>query len=213
MSSRSHHHRLRVSVLSGIGLLGALASGASAAYVADTSFEAAVCPPLSYVYNPLGSPWTFQGASGVTQHPTAFFSPPPPSGVQVAFLQSRNVGTQDGEISQPIVLPAAPSFTLTYLHAGRHHSFYTGNLTYEVLLDTLVISTQSTVSFQPFTPVSIPFTATPGPHTLTFRVFANVPLADNTTFFDDVDITAVPAASSIALVLPAAALAIRRRRR
>lgn len=205
-------HRVCVgTAVAGVSLALSLVPQAAASIVADGSFEAASCPPNWFVYNATGSPWTFVEGSGVTEPPSPFGAPPPPSGVQVAFLQTRPP-LQLSAITQSIVLPAATSYTLSYLHAGRNMGLHAGNVLYEVLIETTVISAQSTTSGLPFTPVSIPFTASPGAHTLTFRLHAATPAGDNTAFFDDVAIIAVPTPGAAALALAGAAFGVRRRR-
>lgn len=211
MSPRIPHHGF-VPLLVGLGLIGSLVTGSSAAIVADGSFETAACSPGWFTYNPASTPWTHVDGSGVTEPPSPFGSPPPPSGFQVGFLQTRLAPPHLSAFFQSITLPAASSFTLTYLHAGRDYAGYTGNVTYEILIDSTVISSQSTVTGLPFTPVSIPFTASPGAHTLTFRLHAMTALGDNTAFFDDVDISFVPTPGGATLAGLAGALALRRRR-
>lgn len=204
-------HCLPACVLASVGMLGSLTNSASA-LVLDSSFEAASCPPNWFVYRPTGTPWTFVDGSGVTRPPSPFGSPLPPSGVQVAFLQSRLALPHTSEFSQVVTLPAAPSYTLSYLHAGRSTPGFPGNLQYEVLIGSTVIASLSTFSSQPFTLVSIPFTAGTGLQTLTFRVSATAPLVDNTAFFDDVTITGVPTPGTAVLSAFGGLVVLRRRR-
>jgi hypothetical protein len=198
----------------GLSLIGAFAS-TSSAFVSDGSFEAAACLPGQFVYNALGSPWTYVDGSGVAGVGSVFSAPPPPSGTKVAFLQARPSVPQTSLFFQSITLPANGSYTLSYLHAGRPAfvpGLIEGNLQYEVLLDTTVIATQSTVSGQPFTPVAIPFSANAGTYTLTFRVSPTAPLIDNTAFFDSVGCTLVPTPGAASLAGVGAMLVLRRRR-
>lgn len=208
------HSTRRSATLAALVLATTVAAPASASIVADPSFEAAAYPPNWYAYNATGSPWTFAGNSGVTYLPSApFGSSPAPSGVQVAFLQTNVFPTGWGDISQPITLPATGTYTLSYLHAGRYSNFGGfGNTTYDVLIDSIIVATHSTVTAQPFTPVSFNFTASGGAHTLSFRFNAIQPFGDNTVLFDDVEITAVPAPGPLAIAAAAGIFFARRRR-
>jgi len=190
---------------------GAVCCAQVSAQVADGSFETPAMLPGSFVYNPGGSPWTFAGNSGITAPVSAFTFLPPPSGNQVAFLQSDTNPANFGSISQSIFLPFTGPYTLSYLDAGRHFGGnFAGNMAYEVWLGSSLLANMATVTNQPFTPQSIPFTATTGFHTLEFRVSASQPVGDNTAFFDSV--TIVPAPGSIALLAAASGLVALRRR-
>lgn len=196
-------------------LVGLSATQAQGSFVVDGSFETPPLSPGQYIYNPSGSPWTFSPLhSGIDRPASAFFAPPPPAGVQAAFLQaSANSVSAHGWISQVITLPIAGTYSLDYLHAGRHNSFFTGNVQYEVLLGTTVIGTSSTTSFQPYTPVSFHFFSNVVTDTLTFRILSTQPLGDNTAFFDAVDVTLVPAPGAAALAGTGGLLLACRRRR
>ncbi len=164
------------------------------AFVTDGSFELPSLPANTYLYNPLGSPWTYSGNSGVIYPSSAFGSPAAPAGNQVAFLQTDSLSAANfGQFSQPITLPSTGTYTLSYLDAGRSLGIYQGNVAYEVLLDTTLLATPATTSGQPFTSQSFSFTSTVGPHVLTFRVSATQPLGDDTAFFDNVVIVPEPA--------------------
>lgn len=199
-------------VVLGISPLALVTASASASIVADGGFENPALGPGQFWYNATGSAWTFTGNAGVDHPFSAFYAPPPPEGVQAAFLQSHQSSTfHYGAFSQAVNLPGGGSYVLSYLHAGRPEmSGWGGNVAYEVLLDSLVIATSSTISGQAYTPVSIPFSATAGPHVLTFRVSPSQPLGDNTSFIDDVGI--VPAPGSAGLATLAGLAALRRRR-
>lgn len=200
------------SVALGISTLVLVTAGASASIVVDGGFENPALGSGQFWYNATGSAWTFTGNAGVDHPFSGFYAPPPPEGVQAAFLQTdQSSASNYGALSQPINLPGAGSYVLSYLHAGRPMSYqWGGDVAYEVLLDSSVIATPSTASGQAYTPVSIPFSATAGTHVLTFRVSPSQPLGDNTSFIDDVGI--VPAPGSIGLAALAGLAALRRRR-
>ncbi len=169
-------------------------------FVTDGSFETPSIAANTFAYNPGGSPWTFTGNSGLINTPSAFASPPAPAGMQVAFLQTdgNNPGNF-GQFSQTVNLPITGNYTLSYLDAGRNiPPSFLGNVKYEIWLGASLISTNATTSGQPFTPQTVPFSATAGLHSLLFRIDPLQPVGDNTAFFDRVSI-GVPEPASAAL--------------
>jgi hypothetical protein len=157
--------------------------------VANGSFETPVLSSNSFSYDPGGATWTFLNDSGIINAPGAgFFGPPAPDGNQYAFLQSAD---NPGAFSQSIVFSLPGTYQLSYLVAGRSQTGgATGNLAYEILLDSLVIGNDATTTGQPFAVRSFNFVASSGSHTLTFESVPNG--ADNTAFFDLVAIHPVP---------------------
>jgi hypothetical protein len=169
--------------------LGALASSFGQS-IANGSFETPVLSSNSFLYDPGGATWTFLGDSGIINAPGAgFFGPLAPDGNQYAFLQSAD---NPGAFSQSIVFSLPGTYQLSYLVAGRsdNGTGATGNLAYEVLLDSVVIANDATTTGQPFTIRSFDFVVSSGSHTLTFEAVPNG--ADNTAFFDLVAIQPVP---------------------
>jgi len=118
-----------------------------------------------------------------------------------------------GAFSETINFTLSGAYLLSYLVAGRpgNGGGATGNLRYQILLDSTVIATDATTSSQPFTAELFQFTATAGNHILLFEV-APGSAGDNTAFFDRVSIQ-VPEPGTVFLLLTfAPALrAIRRR--
>lgn len=167
--------------------------------VANGSFEAPVLNANSFLYDPAGATWAFVNDSGIINAPGAgFFGQAAPDGNQYAFLQTAG---NTGAFSQSIVFSLPGTYELSYLVAGRpdNGEGATGNLGYEVLLDSLVIGNDSTVTGQPFTLRSFDFVASSGSHTLTFEAVPNS--GDNTAFFDSVAIRAVPEPTVTVFVL------------
>ena len=167
--------------------LSTLASGQT---VANNSFETPALGTNSFLYNPIGATWSFLGDSGIINSPgEGFFGPPALAGVQYAFLQS--AGTQ-GAFSQTISFTLSGTYRLSYLVAGRSNNGHgaAGDLSYQVLLDSLVIGIDSTTSAQPFTVRTFDFVASSGSHILSFNAVSSG--GDNTAFFDLVAIQIVP---------------------
>jgi hypothetical protein len=178
--------------------LGAFASSFGQS-VANGSFETPVLSSNSFLYDPSGATWTFLNDAGIISAPGAgFFGPPAPDGNQYAFLQS---ATNPGAFSQTITFTLSGTYRLSYFVAGRSDNGQgaAGDLSYQVLLDSLVIGSDSTTTAQPFTLRSFDFVASSGSHTLTFESVPNG--ADNTAFFDLVAIQPVPEPAVSVLVL------------
>ena len=167
--------------------------------VANFSFETPTLSANSFLYNPIGATWSFLGDSGIINSPgEGFFGPPAPAGVQYAFLQS--AGTQ-GAFSQTISFTLSGTYRLSYLVAGRSNNGHgaAGDLSYQVLLDSLVIGSDATTSAQPFTLRTFDFVASSGSHVLSFNAVSSG--GDNTAFFDLVTIQIVPEPPVGALML------------
>jgi hypothetical protein len=100
-----------------------------------------------------------------------------------------------GAFAESVTFSLAGDYRLSYMVAGRpdNGEGAAGNLGYEVLLDSMVISNGSTTTAQPFTARTIDFVATtPGAHTVTFQALASPNSGDDTGFFDVVTIQPVP---------------------
>src|SRR3989440_7032563 len=158
--------------------------------VANSSFETPALSSNSFLYDPSGATWTFLNNAGIINAPGAgFFGPPAPDGNQYAFLQS---ATNPGAFSQTIMFTLSGTYRLSYLVAGRANDGEgaTGDLSYQVLFDSLVIGSDATTTSQTFTLRSFDFVASAGRHILTFEPMQDS--ADNTAFFDMASIQAVP---------------------
>ena len=171
-------------------LLSAVASSPGQS-VANGSFETPLLSLDSFLYNPTGATWTFFNNAGIISAPGAgFFGPTAPDGSQYAFLQSAD---GPGAFFQSIVFSLPGTYRLSYLVAGRSDNGEgaTGNLAYQILLDSTVIANDATTTGQPFTVRSFDFVASPGGYTLSFEAVPDGG-ADNTAFFDLIGIQAVP---------------------
>jgi hypothetical protein len=158
--------------------------------VANSSFETPALSSDSFLYDPSGATWTFVNNAGIINAPGAgFFGPSAPDGSQYAFLQS---ATTPGAFSQTITFTLSGTYRLSYFVAGRSDNGEgaAGDLSYQVLFDSLVIGSDATTTAQPFTLRSFDFVASSGSHTLTFEAMPDG--ADNTAFFDVVSIQGVP---------------------
>ena len=180
--------------------LATIASGVGQ-IVTNGSFETPDIPSNTFLYNPSGAPWVFTGSSGIIDAPGgAFFGQPAPDGSQYAFLQFDP--TNAGVFSETITLSLSGTYQLSYLVAGRpdNGAGATGNLPYQILLDSTVIFSDATTTGQPFTGKVFNFFATSGSHTLTFETAPSAS-GDNTAFFDMIAIQAVPEPGTAALFL------------
>jgi YVTN family beta-propeller protein len=155
----------------------------------------------TYAYDPTGTPWTFQGQSGITGNGSAFtiLNPVAPQGTQVLFLQNH------GSVTQSVTLGGG-SYLLTFYAAQR--SSNTTAQTLVVFLDgnPIGVFTPSGTSYSSFQ-TSV-FTAAAGPHAFALAGLGINPngsnATDTTVFVDDVAITqvvppvitAIPAQSS-----------------
>ena len=167
--------------------------------VSNGSFETPVLPLNSFLYDPSGASWNFTANSGIINVPgSGFFGPAAPDGAQYAFLQS---ATAPGAFSETINFSLSGTYLLSYSVAGRSNDGQgaTGNLSYQIRLDSTVIAMDATTTAQPFTAEAFQFTTTAGNHVLTFDV-APDSIGDNTAFFDRVSIQ-VPEPATIVLLL------------
>ena len=169
--------------------------------IANGSFETPDISSNTFLYDPSGAAWVFTGSSGIIDAPGgAFFGQPAPDGSQYAFLQFDP--TNGGVFSETITLTLSGTYQLSYLVAGRpdNGAGATGNLPYQILLDSTIIASGSTTTGQPFTSKVFDFSATSGSHTLTFETAPSAS-GDNTAFFDMIAIQAVPEPGSAVLFL------------
>src|SRR2546423_11931894 len=145
--------------------------------VANSSFETPALSSNSFLYDPSGATWTFVNNAGIINAPGAgFFGPSAPDGSQYAFLQS---ATNPGAFSQTITFTLSGTYRLSYFVAGRSDNGEgaAGDLSYQVLFDSLVIGSDATTTAQPFTLRSFDFVASSGSHTLAFEAMPDS--ADN----------------------------------
>ena len=201
--------RSRLAVVIWVGLCAL--SQANAQTVSNGSFETPVLPLNSFLYDPSGASWNFTANSGIINAPGGgFLGPTAVDGDQYAFLQS---ATAAGAFSETINFSLSGTYLLSYMVAGRSDNGLgaTGNLSYQIRLDSTVIATDATTTAQLFTAEVFQFTTTAGNHVLTFEV-APDSIGDNTAFFDRVSIQ-VPEPTTIVLLLTFAPFvrAIRRR--
>jgi hypothetical protein len=154
--------------------------------VADAGFErisvANPDPALAFAYNPTGSAWTFQGASGLSANGSLFTAgnPNAPEGSQVAFVQN------DGIISQAVALTAG-SYSFSFLAAQRGN-FSDAPETIQVLLDDVVIGldTPGDLTYSQYTTAT--FSVAAGYHTLSLVGFNSLGLGTATAFIDKVQV-------------------------
>ena len=139
----------------------------------------------NFQYDPLGGPWTFDGASpngsGLVANGSGFGNPNAPgTNAQAAFLQV------DGSASRSLWgFVSGTNYTITFSAAERDGY----NQSWNVLIDNRVIA-----GFNPgatataYTDYSASFTATAGPHVLKFSG-TDLVGGDNTVFIDNVRIS------------------------
>jgi len=175
----------------------------------------------SFTYAPTGSPWTFSpliggvSGSGITYIPSEFQSSP--LGIQAGFLQTAggSVSTSDpASISQTFAAPAAGSYDLSFMYAGR--TYDGGNTTFTVSVNGNVVTTLNPSSGQAFTPLSFIIPLSSGNNNLAFTA-TGVHGNDETAFVGNVSITAVPepttVISGVLMLLPFGASTLRILRR
>jgi hypothetical protein len=189
-------------------------SGAKADLLVNGSFETPVLTnaPSYYVYpgaTTFGG-WTFSsfGGDGVTDDFGSgiinkntngwWFTLPPPSGFdgnQFAFVQDQ------GSFSQTFVAPSSGLFNLTWLEGSRPdirqlcppgNCLWDGNQSYEVLLNSTIIGTYSTLSGQNFELESTPALNLVAGTSYTLTFLGLTTTGDHTVFIDSVDISSVP---------------------
>lgn len=179
--------------------------------VTNGSFETPVLSGNSFLYDPSGATWIFNANAGIINAPGGgFFGPSAPNGSQYAFLQS---GGAPGSFSQTINFSLSGTYLLSYLVAGRSNdgAGAFGDLSYQILLDSTVIATDSTTTAQPFTSRMFQFNANAGSHTLTFEVSPGA-TGDNTAFFDSIAIQVPEPGTALLFVAFAPVLSALRRR-
>jgi hypothetical protein len=143
--------------------------------------------PGGYQYNPAGSPWTFDGLSGVAANGSDLTggNPDAPQGNQVAFLQ----GT--GSISQAAAF-AAGTYALSFFAAQRAN-FQDSFQVFQVLVDGQVVGTfggpDMGTDYALYSTDG--FTVAAGTHTVAF-VGLDPNGGDNTAFLDLVQLNPVP---------------------
>jgi hypothetical protein len=149
--------------------------------LSDPGFETPVVGTGTYNafrYNPGGSPWTFNGSSGVAGNGSGFTdgNPDAPQGTQVAFLQGF------GSISQSVTF-AAGTYSISFSAAQRGND--NSSQRFQVLVDGNVLGTFTPGSASYTTYTTDSFTVTAGSHTISF-VGLDPNGGDNTAFLDQV---------------------------
>jgi ELWxxDGT repeat protein len=147
--------------------------------LAGTGFEVPVFPdtssaPNQIIYDPTGTPLSFNGDAGVVGNGSSFLNGAiAPQGTQVAFLQDTGSFTATGPF-------AAGTFFFSFLAAQRIGS--DNPMSFQILVDGNVVSTftPSSTSFAPYASAS--FTLTGGVHTITFAGLD--PDANDAVFLD-----------------------------
>jgi YVTN family beta-propeller protein len=146
----------------------------------------------AYAYDPSGTPWTFQGQSGITGNDSGFTNanPPAPQGTQVLFIQNH------GSASQSVTL-AGGSYLLTLDAAQRSSIYNTTPQTLVVFMDgqPMGVFTPASTAYATFqTPV---LNVASGPHSFALAGLGINPdgsnATDTTVFVDDVALTQVAA--------------------
>ena len=163
------------------------AAGSVSLTVPNSSFESPVVGNGNFQYAPSGGSWSFANGGGITGMNSGFTGTPSaaPQGVQVAFLQAT------GEASQSISgFQAGTDYVITFNAIQRTNCCNAGGQDIGLYIDSTPIG-----SVHPgtsgYTEYSIPFTTTPGTHTIKF-VGLNPLGGDHTAFFDNVRITGSP---------------------
>lgn len=177
--------------------------------VGNSGFEVPALGGNAFLYNPAtgaGQPWNFQLNAGIARSDPNFFEASGPTDGQFAFLQGNN--ETNGVISQTINFPTTGVFQLSYLEAGRvaNGQGAFGDLIYNVLIESISNNTfslnvnDSSSSGQPFTLTMYSFNiSAAGDYILIFSGL-NAPHNDDTAFFDDIAINAVPELSTTELL-------------
>lgn len=148
----------------------------------DSGFEQFALSRGAYSYNPTGTPWTFNGTSGISSNSSAFTfgNANSPQGSQVAYIQST------GNISQTINL-AAGTYALSFSAAQRANLPSAQSL--QVLVDGVVVGTFNNLTSTAYSPLTTStFTVADGAHTVTF-MGTNLNGGDNTIFLDQIGMT------------------------
>lgn len=159
--------------------------------VPNPGFEAPAT--ATYVYNPSGGSWTFNGNSGVAANNSGFTvaNPPAPQGMQVAFLQ------RTCSVSEALS-GFTPGTAYTVICSAAQRKYGTAGQTWDVTIDGSAIgSFGPPLSATNYVNYAATFAASATDHLL---AFAGTDLhgGDNTVFLDNIQI--VP--SSVILPSP-----------
>jgi hypothetical protein len=154
----------------------------------SAGFQFPVLPSGTFQYYPTGSPWTFNGSSGLATSGSAFTSgnPTPPAGNQVAFIQATS------SISESVAFLAG-TYDISFSAAQRANSQASAQ-TFQVLVDGKVVGNFNYLmgtSYSTLTTSS--FTVGAGNHTIVFQG-TDLNGGDNTVLLNQVTINPLPAA-------------------
>lgn len=152
-------------------------------------------PKSSLVMAPINAHWVFKVGAGVQradEKDVHFYVPgnQAAGGAWVAYLQGEN-----STLSQRFISPGGPH-RLRYFVAGRDQTVPGGNTRYEVRVDGVRITADSTTSHQPWTARAFDFEVGPGEHVLEFAFtyppnVLNGRRNDETFFVDEVSVLAL----------------------
>jgi hypothetical protein len=194
--------KLQLAIMAFASVVVANSARASFNLITDGDFSTPGQGVGGYTYAPTGSPWTFSpliggvSGSGITYIPSAFENTP--LNIQAGFLQTAGgsvSSTDPASISQVFSAPAAGSYDLSFMYAGR--TYDGGTTTFKVSVDGSSVFTVTPLSGQNFTPESLIVTLANGNHTLAFTSTAPVIGYDETAFIGNVSLTAVPEPTTI----------------
>jgi cell surface hyaluronidase len=152
------------------------------ASLSDSGFETPSLAAGQFQYDPVGSPWSYTGNSGVASNGSGFTAANPnaPEGTQVGFLQ----GT--GSFSQVVAGMAAGTYQLSFSAAQRANA-QASRQDFRVLVDGVAVGT-FTPSGSAYSSLTATFTVAAGSHTITFQGLDSAG-GDNTAFIDNVRLT------------------------
>jgi hypothetical protein len=146
----------------------------------------------SFQYDPMGAPWSYSGNAGVAGNGSGFTAgnPNAAEGTQVAFLQ------MTGSFTQVVAVLAAGSYQLSF-DAAQRGNWQASQQDFQVLVDGSVVGTfiPSGTSYASYT--SVVFTVAASSHAITFQGLDTAG-GDNTAFLDDVQLTQVTMAPTVA---------------
>jgi len=145
--------KFRLGLAASAALLLSAAPAAAATQLVDGGFEAqasgvgqfcyfnfgTVCPTGAWTGGTIGN-----GGGGGFQDEQNFAWPglATPDGVKYAFIQML------GFIQQSFVAGDTGTYNLSWLHAGRSNSQFSGNQNYDVLVNGVVVASSSTVTYE-----------------------------------------------------------------
>jgi hypothetical protein len=155
--------------------------------VNDGNFETPQLATGNYAFNPTGTPWQFNGASGIATNASAFTigNKNAPDGFQVAFLK------QTANITQSVYLTAG-LYSLSFMAAQRGTSqdsyqelevLVDGNVVCDVVPSNTTTATSGVPQWGLYQTAT--FTVTAGLHTVKF-LGVNPNGGDNTVLIDSV---------------------------